>query len=549
MTTGTLSIGSQPKRAASIRVLRCSCLFALIGCFAGESQIVEAAEVRPNILIAISDDQSFAHVSKCGDSQFATPAFDRVARAGVRFTSAITPSPGCSPMRAAFLSGRPTWACGAAGTHASDFPLDLPTFPDRLARGGYHVGMTGKGWGPGKHVGWPHNPAGPGYQAASSKVPAGIHKRDYAANFEAFLNDRQDQQPFCFWYGGFEPHRAYDPGIGRRNGIDPDEIELPPFLADAPEVREDVADYLYEIQHFDAHLGRMLDQLAERGLLENTLVIVTSDNGMPFPAAKANLYEYGIHMPLAIAWPRKWKGDRTCARVVSLLDVTATIADVAGVELTGATGTTLTTLLENSKKPTSWTDRAFSARERHSSSRYNTRGYPGRAIRTPRHLLVINERPERMPAGPAQKFDSVLFGDDLAPKRFQLGPVGSAYHDIDDGPTLRYLVEHADDPNVAESLALATAVRPRVELFDIVEDPGCQTNLAEDPEHASTRKALLRELREHRLATGDLRAVDAVAGEKYWEAFPRHSPLRWFPVPEGESAVAGPAWLERRRPR
>ena len=83
-----------------------------------------------------------------------------------------------------------------------------------------------------------------------------------------------------------------------------EKVKVPPFLPDVTEVRNDVCDYHFEIQWFDQHLGRMLKTLEEHGELDNTLVVVTSDNGMPFPRAKATAYNYGVHMPLAIRWGR-----------------------------------------------------------------------------------------------------------------------------------------------------------------------------------------------------------------------------------------------------
>lgn len=282
-------------------------------------------ETRPNILIAISDDQSYPHASAYGDRAIKTPSFDRVAKSGVLFRNAFTPAPGCSPMRAAFLTGREIWQIREAGTHASYFPTDLPVFTQQLEAAGYHVGMTGKGWSPGRAEGWPHNPAGKSYSKRKLNAPKGISSNDYAANFEDFLEARDADQPFCFWFGASEPHRVFQKGIGEENGIDPAAIEVPKFLPDSPEVRSDIADYMYEVQWFDTHLGRMLKQLEKAGQLDNTLVIVTSDNGMSFPRAKANLYEYGIHMPLAIAWPKRIPAGQSNDDLVSLIDVTRTI--------------------------------------------------------------------------------------------------------------------------------------------------------------------------------------------------------------------------------
>jgi N-sulfoglucosamine sulfohydrolase len=98
------------------------------------------AKTRPNILIAISDDQSFLHTSAAGFKAVRTPAFDRVAREGILFRNAFAASPGCSPCRASLLTGRHTWQIEQAGTHASSFPTNYVVFPDLLEAAGYWVG-------------------------------------------------------------------------------------------------------------------------------------------------------------------------------------------------------------------------------------------------------------------------------------------------------------------------------------------------------------------------------------------------------------------------
>ncbi len=137
--------------------------------------------------------------------------------------------------------------------------------------------------------------------------------------------------PFSFWYSAFEPHRAYDKGLGKRIGIDPSKIRVPAFLPDNPEVRSDIADYLAEIQWFDRHLQSMIDLLRERGELDNTIIVVTSDNGMPFPRAKANLYEYGTHEPLAIYWGKNIPNGRRVSDLVSFTDFAPTFLETAGI--------------------------------------------------------------------------------------------------------------------------------------------------------------------------------------------------------------------------
>jgi N-sulfoglucosamine sulfohydrolase len=87
--------------------------------------------------------------------------------------------------------------------------------------------------------------------------------------------------------------------------MDPDKVKVPAVLPDTPEVRGDLCDYFLEIQRFDQQIGEMLKRIEQAGQLDNTLVVVTSDNGMPFPRAKANLYDLGTRMPLAIRWPEQ----------------------------------------------------------------------------------------------------------------------------------------------------------------------------------------------------------------------------------------------------
>ena len=303
--------------------------------------VLADAPRRPNILLAIADDQSYPYCSAYGDTTTRTPAFDRVAKEGILFTKAFCASPGCSPSRAALLTGRHTWQLQQAGTHASSFPRQYVTFPDRLEKAGYHIGYTGKGWGPGnwKISGRTRNPAGPAYQKRTMKSPRGISNKDYAANFADFLAARKAGQPFCFWFGGHEPHRAYRKGIGLASGKKVADARVPAFLPDAPEIRSDLLDYAIEIEWFDSHLLRMIKLLDKHGELDNTLIVVTADNGMPFPRAKANGYEYGIHVPLAVRWPKVVKAGRRVTDLVGFVDFAPTFLEAAGLKVpeTGVT--------------------------------------------------------------------------------------------------------------------------------------------------------------------------------------------------------------------
>jgi uncharacterized sulfatase len=491
---------------------------------------IDAAE-PPNILFAISDDQSYPHASAYGDRAVRTPGFDRVARMGVLFTHAFALSPGCSPCRASVLTGRFPWQIEQAGTHASSFPNKYVTFPDLLEPQGYFVGYTGKGWGPGNWQvsGRPRNPAGPEYDdnRVRGDRPDGVSSNDYAANFADFLRARPDGKPFCFWFGCHEPHRVFEQGSGVKAGKSLDSVTVPVFLPDTPEVRSDILDYYLEIEWFDAHLLRMLDMLDKAGELDNTLVIVTSDNGMSFPRAKANCYEYGFHEPLAIAWPKNTPGGRTVDDLVSFVDLTATILDVAGVrhpnrhnpEL-APVGTSLAMLLASDAEGIVEPERTqvFSARERHSSSRYNNWTYPQRALRTREFLYIRNFEPDRWPAGNPQKYE-----DDG-----QLGPMHGGYHDIDACPTLTFLVENRDDAKIGRYFHLAVDHRPAEEFFKVSDDPSCLVNLADDPAYADELTEHRRALEEYLTETGDPRMGP---DGKVYDRYRRYSKIRRFPAP------------------
>lgn len=485
---------------------------------------------RPNFLIAISDDQSHPHTSFAGYPGIKTPAFDRVAREGLYFRNAFAPAPGCSPTRASFLTGRHIWQIENAGTHASSFPKKYVTFPDLLEQAGYVVGMTGKGWGPGNWEvsGRTRNPAGPNFNRRSNNPPYdGILKNDYAANFADFLAARPEGAPFCFWYGGKEPHRRFEKGVGLKTGKALEDAPPPPFLPDVPEVRSDILDYCVEIEWFDTHLGRMLKRLEDAGELDNTFIIVTSDNGMAFPRAKANLYEYGFHMPLAIRWGARAPGGRTVDDLVGFIDLTATILEAAGVSHPSQdypmAGRSLMNILTSTRSGVVDSSRVsvYAGRERHSSSRYNNWTYPQRALRTSQYLYIRNFRPDRWPAG-----DPIVLGEDGTP----LGP-HSGYKDIDACPTLDFMIAHADDPDFGKYLQFAVAKRPTEELFDIRQDPGCLFNLADNLEFAAVKQELATRLDDYLRLTGDARLLD---GGDIWESYPRYSPIRQFPKPDKE---------------
>lgn len=486
----------------------------------------QAQTKKPNILFCIADDWSWPHASIYGDKVVNTPAFDRVAKMGCLFTQSFCAAPQCAPNRASILTGRNIWQNEEAGTHSSIFPGKLVVYPDMLENNGYTIGSTGKTWGPGNYElgGWERNPAGPSINKHQYEdgTPQGIRNNDYAANFIEFIEQWDKESPFYFWYGSSEPHRGYKKGIGIEQGKNPDDVVVPDFFPDTPEVRSDILDYAVEVEWFDQHLGRILDHLEEIGELDNTLIIATSDNGMPFPRAKANLYEYGIHMPLAVCWPEKIKSGRTIDDPISFIDFAPTMLDAAGIEKhPDMTGSSFLDILTSDKEGHVDSNRKhiLTGRERHSNSRYDNWGYPARAIRTDEYLYIWNIKPERWPAG-----------------------TPPWYHDIDACPTMDYLMENRFNEEIAHYLKLATAKRPEEELFNIKEDPHCLKNLAEDDKYTEVKDKLVKQLKSELAEQGDPRML----GYGYvFESYPRFGGFREYLGGFGKRGEYNPEYFRK----
>lgn len=461
---------------------------------------------RPNILLAISDDQSWEHAGAYGCKAVKTPAFDRVATEGALFKRFFASAPQCSPNRASLLTGRHIWQNREAGTHSSSFPAELAVYPELLEKSGYVAGYTGKPWSPGnwKISGRKGNPAGQSFNEMKlnpEEVPtSGVSTTDYAGNFEAFLKQKDPDKPFCFWYGASEPHRDYEKGSGLKAGKSLADVQVPASLPDNETVRSDFLDYLLEIEWFDKHLAKMIKLLEARGELDDTLIIVTADNGMPFPRAKANLYEYGVRLPLAIRYPRSIPSGRRTNDLTSLVDIAPTILEVAGVAVPAEmTGRSLLPFLKGETAQGS-NDHVLFGRERHTHARPNNVGYPSRAIRTEKYLYIWNMKPDRWPVG---------------------NPPG--YDDSDGGsPTKTYLLEHQQEAGVKGFYEQAFGLRPADELYYIEKDPGCLTNLATQADYAKTIAELRAKLQHELRQQGDPR----VLGSDIFDSYPRYNYMR-----------------------
>ncbi len=453
---------------------------------------------RPNILFAMADDWSFGHAGAYGCAWVETPAFDRVARDGILFTHAYTPNAKCAPSRACILTGRNSWQLKEACNHVCMFPPEFTTYDDALAEHGYFVGSTGKGWGPGiakDAEGRSRLMTGKPFNQRSTKSPAkGISGNDYAGNFEDFLAAAPKDGPWCFWYGTTEPHRGYEYGAGVRRGKKLSDIEhVPAFWPDNETVRNDMLDYAVEVEHFDRHLSRILATIEQSGQLQNTLVVVTSDHGMPFPRCKGQAYDYSNHVPLAIMWPAGIKRPgRTSNDYVSFIDFAPTFLEVAGLTISTAgmqpsPGRSLTDQFKSERSGTinPERDHVLIGKERHDVGRPHDWGYPIRGIIKNDVLYIRNYETSRWPAGNPE----------------------TGYLNCDGGPTKTVVLQSRHNEATKRFWDLCFGKRPEEELYDVAKDPDCINNLAGDPDFAAKKQQLQKQMETELTAQGDPRMM------------------------------------------
>ena len=329
-----------------------------------------------------------------------------------------------------------------------------------------------------------------------------ISRRDYAANFDDFLSEVKPGQPFCFWLGTHEPHRAFEPGVGKRSGKDPAKVVVPPIFPDNDIVRSDILDYLVEVEHFDKMVERAMASLEKIEQLDNTIIVVTSDHGMPFPRAKASLYDDGSRVPLAIRWPMGIRNPgRTVEAFVNLSDLAPTFLDAAGLRTPGMmTARSLVDVF--AANVTAKRDEAFIAMERHDGCRKGGKGYPCRAIRTEEFMYIYNFEPSRWPSGSP---DASVCARAIP------------YGEIDSSPTKTFMMEHRNEHGAARLAELAFGLRPAEELYDLKNDPHQMNNLAGKVGYLKKQAELRDRLFVHLKKTKDPRALGQAAP---WDYYP-----------------------------
>ncbi|WP_238718886.1 sulfatase family protein [Pelagihabitans pacificus] len=455
-------------------------------------------DIRPNILVIMFDDAGL-DMGAYGSTYVNTPAFDAIAKEGILFSRAYTPNAKCAPSRSSVMTGRNSWQLDAAANHYIYFPPKFKTYQEVLLKNGYTTGHTGKGYAPGKTLnedGSQREVMGLAYNDKKLQpATSGISDNDYSANFNDFLEKAPKDKPWSFWVGSTEPHRGYEYGTGSRlGGKTIDMIEnFPPYWPDNEITRNDLLDYAYEIEDTDRHIGNIMQILRERNLLGNTLVVVTSDHGMPFPRVKGDQYENANHVPMAMLWKEKMQqGGRVVDNYVSFIDLAPTFLEMAGIDwkvsgMHPASGRSLMNIIESSKSGQIEIDRNYVlvGKERHDTGRPDDIGFPIRGMYKDSMLYLRNYETDRWPSGNPE----------------------TGYLNSDGSPTKTVILNMRRNGEDARYWRLNFGKRVADELYNIGTDPFCMVNLAQDAQYLSMTNTLRQEMEAKLLEQGDLRMV------------------------------------------
>ncbi len=437
-------------------------------------------QAPPNVLIFVADDAGWSDFGVYGNEVITTPNVDRLAETGLRVAYAFLTTPQCSPSRISILSGKYPHATGAEDLHMP-LPEAEILLPTLLKEQGYFTGHMRK-----THYG-----------------PNGERQFDWYSqaveDFPEFLEAAGDH-PFFLWVGFRDPHRGYQQGAFDPPH-DPAEVIVPPFLADTPETRADLALYYDEIARMDQNIGRFLEALDARGLRENTLVVFLSDNGMPFPAAKGTLYDAGIRTPLIFSWPAGIEVGAVAQGPVSVIDLAPTLLELAGTPPPEAMqGQSIRALLQKPSLP--GRSYVFSERNWHNCDEHM------RSVRTARYKLIRNAYVELPHGTPA---------------------------DASRSPSWYSLIRRKKQGALTwPQQRIFQVPRPRIELYDLQKDPGEFYNVADEADYAEVVRELTAVLDQWIDETGDFPPTirrrddntDRITGVKFTQKIPPMREMR-----------------------
>ncbi len=430
----------------------------------------------------VSDDHGRESLGCYGNRAVKTPHLDALAGDGVCFTNAFCTSSSCSPSRSTILTGLHNHANGTYGlTHSVHHfaCLDqVETLPAMLREAGYRTGRVGK-----KHYA-PENMFSFDWEGEERE-----YGRDDTRMSEGCRDFVRGESPFFLYWCSHNPHRggmlrdhplrindfgnpreSY-PG-DREQPFLPEEVEVPPFLPDTPEVRAELAQYYQSIARLDRGIGRLVEILKQEGCYERTAIIYIADNGAAFPESKTTLYDPGMRLPCIVRSPLHTSRGKTCDGLITWADLTPTILDFAGAgeKARGLHGRSFRRIIDEAS-PQDWREEIYASHSLHEITNY----YPMRVVRTQKFKFIWNI---------AWKLD-YSFASDL-------------YESASWQGALRDGLDRFGARSIEAYLR-----RPRFELYDLEQDPNEVANLADSPAHAEMVRDFCAKIEAFQKQTGD----------------------------------------------
>lgn len=421
---------------------------------------------QKNIVLIVADDLGL-QLGCYGDRVVRTPHLDQLAAEGTRFTRAFCTTASCSASRSVILTGQQNHANGQYGHahsfhHFSSFD-EVISLPVALSASGYRTCSIGKFHVAPEKVYHFSRYENQGILGARSSVRM-------AENARRFIEEH-DRRPFFLYFCSSDPHRAGKPGDFDNFSVNPahypgvtpvvykpEEIPVPPWLPDEPEVRQELAEYYQAISRLDQGVGKLLESLKETGHWDDTLIIFLSDNGPPFPGAKTTVYEPGVRLPLLVRHPGQQKKGVVTEAMVSWADIMPTILEFSGIRVPVryvSHGRSLLPVLQQ-ERPAGW-EEVFGSHTFHEITMY----YPMRWIRTGKYKFIWNVAHGLTFPSASDLQESLAWEGFLARQK-----------------------EPGADKLFGKRTMEAYLQRPKFELYDLEADPDEIKNLAADPQQA-----------------------------------------------------------------
>lgn len=470
-------------RALSILLV----LFSSIACNRAETATDQSKAAPLNILLITADDLNCDSLGTYGCKvPNITPNLDKLAADGMKFQHAHVNIAVCQPSRQTLMTGRYPHTNGAPGFDPID--QDVPTLQEQLRAAGYLNAIFGKEvhLKPMERYCWDDIA-----KESDLSDGAGIGRsgEKYHARTKQFIERAiAEKKPFFIMANLHDPHRPFAgsqqelkawghdlPKVTRKIGED--EVDVPGFLPNLPEIKKEIAEYYTSVFRCDQIVGEVLRALKEAGQEENTLVMFLSDNGIAVPFAKSNCYLHSTRTPWLVRWPGKIKaGSVDSEHLISGIDYMPTVLDAAGLkQVDGMNGKSFVPLLEGKAQE----GREYAFTEYHYT--YARQAFPTRAIHSKRYGYIINFWANRTP-----------------PMRM----------DSTSGLTFAAMQEAAkNDPKIAERVKLFEH-RVLEEFYDFENDPDGLNNLIDSLQHAGQLEQMRKALAARMKATNDP-ALDA----------------------------------------